>query len=678
MRRLMASASSLSAESKRIPSALHIQHRRNSGSQALKASEDRALSPFTGYARTHWIEIAEKLIAGILPYFSPTSGMPELSGVPGETGHFRNFSDHDQQRTAFDRSIYLVAYYTAGTGLDSVPGFTGSITEPYLKEIIRGTDPTSRGYWGKHPDYSDFGTGIAMAAQISPRFLWEPLGSREKRNLLAYLKDLAYTSSYDCNHWYFHMVPVPLLEQNGEASNRIYLTERYERLFAWYRGDGWFFDGENRSFDLYNAWGFQLYNAFFAHIDPNWKAQFGERIRKVSHEFFSMYPYLFGRDGGPVAWGRSTSYRFAILGPIGWSFLTGDCPLRPGQARRLASGALKFFWERGALSDNGLLEPGFLGPNSVVAEAYLNRGSPYWAAHGLSCLLLPQEHSFWTDTESPAPADGEGGSKALPSAQMLVKVSPHDGEVRLFPVGQPESHLGMWQRDIKYCQHGYSSYLGWCATGEDGQDLGAGRTGYSLDGERWSWRTRPMMMQIDSEHLVSQEVMSIPEPRFIAKGNRDAFGEITTHTLIGSHGEVHVFWHNSPTPHFLYLGGYGISVPHDSAMTSESGNDSLVIHAAENHSMMQVLDAPEGLLAADIIEPRLGWLHSHSFGGKGAFPHWRSKAPVPANTPVAVYVHGARVREMIAPEFATQREEGTLNITLDGKAFTVKLPYDWT
>ena len=108
------------------------------------------------------------------------------------------------------------------------------------------------------------------------------------------------------------MVPVPLLEQNGEASNRIYLTERYERLFAWYRGDGWFFDGENRSFDLYNAWGFQLYNAFFAHIDPNWKAQFGERIRKVSHEFFSMYPYLFGRDGGPVAWGG----RRAIASPF--------------------------------------------------------------------------------------------------------------------------------------------------------------------------------------------------------------------------------------------------------------------------------------------------------------------------------------------------------------------------
>ena len=185
------------------------------------------------------------------------------------------------------------------------------------------------------------------------------------------------------------------------------------------------------------------------------------------------------------------------------------------------------------------------------------------------------------------------------------------------------------------------------------------------------------MIQIDPQHLVSQEVMSAPDPRFVAKGNRDDFGEITTHTLIGSHGEVHVFWHNSPTPHYLYLGGYGISLPDDSAITRESGNGSLVIHGGGNHSMMQVLDAPEGLLAEDILEPRPGWLHSHSFGGKGAFPHWRSKAPVPANTPVAVYVHGSRGRKLIAPEFATQREEGTLNITVDDKAFQVKLPYDW-
>jgi hypothetical protein len=235
----------------------------------------------------------------------------------------------------------------------------------------------------------------------------------------------------------------------------------------------------------------------------------------------------------------------------------------------------------------------------------------------------------------------------------------------------------MWQREIKYCQHAYSSYLGWCATGEGGPDLGAGRTGYSLDGERWSWRARPKMMQMELEHLVSQEDMAFPDSSSIAKGNRDDSGEITTHTLIGSHGEIHVFWHNSPTPHFLYLGGYGISVPHDSAMTKETGKNQLMIHGGGNHSIVKVLDAPEGLLTEEIFEPRPGWLHSHSFGGKGAFPHWRSKAPVPANTIVAIYVDAARGREPIAPEIAVQREQGALKVTFDGKVCVVKVPYCW-
>jgi hypothetical protein len=643
-------------------------------SPTLSAPEDRTLSPFTGYTRAHWLEVAEKLIAGILPYFDAESGMPNLKGVRGETGHFRAVSDVEQRRAAFDRSILLVAYYTGATGQNRVPGYPGSITEPYLKEIIRGTDPRSAGYWGKHPDFSDFGNGVAMAAQISPRFFWEPLGSREKSNLLAFLKDLAETSSWDCNHWYFHMAPVPLLDQNGVDSNRAYLTGRYDRLFAWYRGDGWFFDGENRSFDLYNAWGFHLYNEFFVRIDPVWRARFGRRISEASREFFRGYPYFFGRDGGPVAWGRSTSYRFAILAPIGWAVLNGDCPLPPGQARRLASGVLKYFWDWGALSENNLLEPGFLGPNSVVAEEYLNRAGPYWAAHGFSSLLIPPEHPFWTAVEAPLPADGVGGRVALPAAQMLVKVSPDDGEVRLFPVGQPASHWGMWQRGIKYCQHAYSSYLGWCATGEGGPDLGAGRTGYSLDGVHWSWREKPRMMQMDTEHLVSQEEMVLP-PEPIAKGNRDDSGEITTHTLVADHGEVHVFWHNSPTPRYLYLGGYGISVPHGSALAKERGENWLEVRGGDNQSIIRMLEAPEGVFEAELVEPRPGWLHSHSFGGKGAFPHWQSKAPVPANTIVVAYVDGARGRSPASPQILVQHEQANLKVSLDGKVYTVRVPY---
>ena len=38
--------------------------------------------------------------------------------------------------------------------------------------------------------------------------------------------------AYDCNHWYFHLVAVPVLEQKGWDSNREYLTRLFLRLYV--------------------------------------------------------------------------------------------------------------------------------------------------------------------------------------------------------------------------------------------------------------------------------------------------------------------------------------------------------------------------------------------------------------------------------------------------------------
>ncbi|MBN2289947.1 MAG: DUF2264 domain-containing protein, partial [Candidatus Glassbacteria bacterium] len=264
----------------------------------MKTPGDMALSPYTGYTRDHWLEITGKLIAGIMPYFDPESGMPALKGVPGETGHFRELFDVGGSREAFGRSLVMAAIYTAATGSDRVPGYRGSITEPYLREIIRGADPESPHYWGKHEKYDVFGTNIALAALISPEFFWDPLSEKQQRNLLDYFKDLACNIAYDCNHWFFHMVPVPLLEKYGVESNREFLTAMFERLFHWYRGDGWFIDGGNSSFDLYNLWGFQLYNNALVYFDEPWSRRFGRRVSETTAQFQQCLPYLFGRDGG--------------------------------------------------------------------------------------------------------------------------------------------------------------------------------------------------------------------------------------------------------------------------------------------------------------------------------------------------------------------------------------------
>ena len=640
----------------------------------LKAPENRTLSPYTGYTREHWLEITEKLIAGIMPYFNPKTGMPELKGVPGETGHFAHLFDVGGGREAFDRSLILAAIYTAATGRDRVPGYDGSITAPYLREITRGTDPNDSHYWGKHEKYDVFGTNVALGILLSPRFFWDPLTGEQKKNLLLYFKDLSYNWAYDCNHWYFHMVPVSILDKNGVESNREFLTRMFERLLGWYRGDGWFFDGGNRSFDNYNLWGFQLYNQALIRFDEQWNSQFGDKVRETTAIFLKSFPYLFGRDGGPITWGRSTTYRFAGLAAIGWAVLNGNNTIPPGEARRIASGCLKYFWDHGALSENGLLEPGYYGPNTVVAEPYIDRGAPYWAAQGLICLAVPPDNPFWTEVEKPMPADGAGGRVALPAAQLAIRVSPIDGEARLYPVGQPFTHWGNWQRGIKYCQHAYSSYLGWCALGEGGPDLGAGRTGYSFNGKVWNFRERPRMIQVDTEHLVSiEEMKQLPSPE--KPEDMDDYGEVTTHTLIGTSGEVHVFWHNSPRPAWLYLGGYGIMVPMGGSLKKESREACLVIHGGENHSIIKVLQAPEGALESELLEPRPGWMYSHNFDGKGAFPHWQSSAPVPANKPVVFYVDGTRGRLPLDPDISILCEKGLMRITFEGITRCVKVPY---
>ncbi len=639
----------------------------------LKTAEDAQLSPYTGYTREHWIEIAQQIIGGILPYFSRESGMPELVGDPGETGHFARLFDVGGSKEAFDRSLFLVAVYTAATGSDRVPGYKGSITEPYLREIRRGSDPQSEHYWGDHPTYDVFGTNLAMGIQLSPRFFWEPLDERTRANVLRYFKDLSRTQAYDCNHWYFHQITVPLLEKHGIDSNREFLTGMLEHEMRWYRGDGWFIDGGNRSFDLYNFWAFQLYNNALTRFDPLWKKQFGAMVEKTTAKFLESYPYFFGRDGGHIAWGRSTTYRFAAVAPVGWSVWNGTSTLPPGQARRIASGNLKYFWEHGALSERGLLEPGFWGPNTAIAEPYIDRGSPYWALQGMISLMIPADDPFWTEPEQPIPADGVGGRRALPGAQMAVKVSPVDGEARLYPVGQPFSHWGNWQRGVKYCQLAYSSYLGWCVTGEGGQDLGAGRNGVSFDGSSWHFRERPEPLQVDTHHLISREAIPAPTPE--EKDSLiDDFGEIMTHTLIGNGGEVHVFWHTNGRPMWLYLGGYGISVPHGSEPSAEQADRALTIRGGENSSMMRVIQAPAGKLAWRVLEPRKGWLHTHSHGGRGAFPWWQSEQAVPSNTPVVVFVEGARGRSIASPDVRVSSDDETLTVTFEGIEYKINIP----
>jgi len=634
--------------------------------QFSQSKDNFSISPYTGYTREQWLEITERIISGVLPYFNEETGLPDLAKTIENTSFdkVRLKNPNEDQKRALERIMMAVVIYTKATGKDQVPGYKGSVTAPFIKAIIKGTDPQDPFYWGDPKPNDQVGSIFAIAVYLNQPVFWDPLTEHQKLNVLNYLQKQTHNKTYDNNHYFFHMVPVSLLEKFNYEANREHLTKMYDRLFGWYRGEGWFIDGSNRGFDYYNIWGFQLFNQILYRYDKKWHDLFGERIAKNSALFLETYPFLFGKDGGPIPWGRSLSYRFADVSLIGWSVLNGTCTLPPGQARRIASGSLKYFWEHGCLGENNLLNIGYWGTNTEMAEDYIAPGDPYWATQGLSCLLIPKDDPFWTSVEEPIPSDGAGGKLAIPGAQLSIRVSPLDGEARLFPVGQPFGQdRKLWQIGVKYDQYSYSSYLGFCVTGEGGPVIGEGRSGYSVDGVNWFFRERATPILVDENHHISEYTLKISDQY-----------KLTTHTLIGNDGEIYIFWHDDPDPLYLYMGGYGIRVLPRAAIQKIESANKISINSGGYHSVIQSVGSTPGLFETEYLNTGEERSNTHLFGGKGAFPYWKSKNPIPPLTPIIMYSNGTRNRESLPPTIKLLKCPGLLKIQFEGQWYEIKVP----
>ena len=137
--------------------------------------------------------------------------------------------------------------------------------------------------------------------------------------------------------------------------------------------------------------------------------------------------------------------------------MTGHTPLTPGATRRLASGTLGYFLDRGATDRDGLLTLGWHGPYAPMLQAYSGPASPYWASKGFLGLLMPPGHPVWTDDEEPLPAETKDAVTVLGPTGMLLQSTAADGLVRLHNHGS--NHVGD-DEDPGYARFAYSTRTG--------------------------------------------------------------------------------------------------------------------------------------------------------------------------------------------------------------------------
>lgn len=428
-------------------------------------AEDRELSPHTGYTRRNWEAVADGLLGAAWRWASPGGAFLDLPGRPSVSGV------RSDGLEGYARTFLAAAFRVAGVKGDDPHGWLGR----YAEGITAGTRDPGREdaeSWPLILDHDVQGqpmvesASVALSLRLTREWLWDRLDTAVQDRVEEWLRG-ALRHVPAPNNWYlFSSTVAGFLEAvgRGDAETARARERALGLLETWYRGDGWYADGDGRAFDQYNGWALHLYPVLDGYLTGETSVH-GRRLR----EHLAGFRLFFGGDGAPVYFGRSLTYRFAAASAIGLGALTGNTPLDPGVSRRLMSGTLRYFLDRGSVGEDGLLSLGWHGPHDASLQHYSGPASPYWASKAFVCLLAPPDDPLWTDVEGTAPSEGPDTVLAVPSAGLLVQTTGADGVVRLHNHGsdhvrphEPDSAEG---EDPLYARHAYSTRTGPTAAG---------------------------------------------------------------------------------------------------------------------------------------------------------------------------------------------------------------------
>lgn len=394
---------------------------------------DRTTSPFTGYTRAHWEAAADSLLAAVEPYASEDRALYHLPG--DRAGWSGRLSDGLE---GYARTLLLAAFRRDEKAL-----------ERYAAGLAAGVS----GVWPRIEDRSQplvEAASVALALRLTRDLLWDRLDEDVRQRAASWLADALTAEPWPCNWELFPVTVGGFLAEIGHEpeASRAAIDRGLERIEQWYAGDGWYTDGDGRKYDYYNGWAMHLYPVLHAWLEQDERllALYGDRLAR----HLGDYARLFGGDGAPMHQGRSLTYRFATTAPLWLGALTGRTPLPPGETRRLASGALKHFLDRGAVDDRGLLTLGWHGPDESVLQGYSGPASPYWASKGFLGLLLPPDHEVWTAPEEPAPAERADFVTPVGPPNWLLQSTRSDGVVRLHNHGSEDVRYDPYYTRLAY------------------------------------------------------------------------------------------------------------------------------------------------------------------------------------------------------------------------------------
>jgi hypothetical protein len=453
--------------------------------------EDRVLSPYTGWTRGHWEQLADRMLDAVRPYATPGQALIHLPGPVSAAGR------HSDGLEGYARTFLLAAFRIAGArGGDG----TGALAERYAAGLAAGTDPASPEYWPRMSECNQAkveAASIALGLHETRPWIWDRLQPAVQARVVDWLAEMVGAPINNNNWVWFQAIVEAFLRSVGGPWEPADIAHTIEGTEGWYAGGGWYADGAAtpppfRNFDHYSGWALHLYPLWYCRISGT-QAEDGlaERYRARLASYLTDLQYLVGGDGSPLHQGRSLTYRYAAAAPF-WAGQIFDAQaLTPGLARRIGSGMVRHFADRpgqpgrsggsgngdASGGDSGILPLGWYGAHPPIRQSYSGPASPYWASKGFAGLLLPADHPAWTAVEEPLPVERGDFVRTLHAPGWIAAGTRADGIVRISNHGADHADQGPVSR------HAYDPfYSRWAYSTATGPELGGSGPREDADG----------------------------------------------------------------------------------------------------------------------------------------------------------------------------------------------------
>ncbi len=404
--------------------------------------------------RARLAALADRLLAAARRHASPGHGQLLLPGPEG--GYGRRVDGLE----GFVRTLLLVGFRLAGErGEDP-----DNLAEFYARGIATGVDPKAADRWPRMSEHAQAkveAASLALVLDLTRPWLWDRLDALTQERVVDYLAECVGDQTYPrCNWVWFRIVVQTFLRSVGGPWSGQDIADDLAAHDYWYRGDGWYSDGDERAFDHYGGWAMHLYPALWARMRTAERE--GAARRATDHarldRFLQDAVTLVGADGSPLLQGRSLIYRFAAAAPF-WVGAIDEVPsVSPGLLRTAGAAVVEHFTAHGVPGEGGLLTTGWHHEWRPLAQSYSGTGSPYWASKGMLGLALPADHPVWTAPAEPLPVQSGDVLRAAAAPGWIISGTRSDGVVRVVNHGTDHALPGSSGGDSPlYARLGYST-----------------------------------------------------------------------------------------------------------------------------------------------------------------------------------------------------------------------------